>query len=183
VDANTDLVLRSFLEGLRSGSFTVEEGYLRECGCFPIRTIEDLLQGFERNMNDGEGCAVLNGQSVVFALISRAVWETIARAAPPPAGSVLTLFHRLFKTSPAGAAIYAGSLAAVADHVGELAAVDTFIASRGLPWRPTEGTGQDYPEEMRQYLDEARRAFSDSSTVLAALDRYEHEVGDLLGGD
>ena len=83
-DANTRLILRFFLESLRSGEFTVDEEYLRENSCFPIRSIETLLQGFERNMNDGEGRAVLNGRSVGFALIAWAVWETIAGAARPP---------------------------------------------------------------------------------------------------
>jgi hypothetical protein len=174
------LVLRFFLESLQSGVFTVEEDSLRGHGCFPFRTIEDLLQGFERNLNDGQGYAVLNGQSVVFALIASAVWETIAGAAPPPAESTRALFQRLFKASSAASGIYADSLEAVSGHISELAAVDSLLTSRGLSWRPTESTGQDYPEEMRQYLDEARRTFSDSPTILAALARYEQEVGDLL---
>ncbi len=179
-DANTRLVLRFFLEGLRSGVFTVEEEYLAGHRCFPIRTIEDLLQGFERNMNDGPGQAVLYGQSVVFALIARAVWDTIAQAVPPGAEPVSAVFQRLFAASSVGLSIYDGSLTEVSGHIGELAAVDAFLTSRGLPWQPAEATGQDYPEEMRQYLGEARRAFSDSTTILAALRPYEDEVGKLL---
>jgi hypothetical protein len=179
-DANTRLVLRFFLDSMRSGSFTVEEEYLRGHRCFPIRTIDDLLQGFERNMNDGPGQAVLDGQSVEFSLIARAVWDTIAQLAPRSIDSALTAFERLFRSSPVASAIYTGSLDAVSEHVGEFAAVDSFLASRALPWRPTTCAGQDYPEEMRNYLDEAKQAFSDSPTILAALQRYEHEVGDLL---
>src|SRR5262245_36531671 len=52
-DANTRLVLRFFLGGLQSGAFRVEEDSLTADECFPIRTVEDLLHGFERNMNDG----------------------------------------------------------------------------------------------------------------------------------
>jgi hypothetical protein len=178
-DANTRLVLQFFLERLRSGAFVVDEEYLRAHRCFPIRTIENLLEGFERNMNDGAGRAVLNGQQVVFALIARAVWDTVAQAAPPPFESVPNLFERVFAASPVGSGIYAGSLESVAGQIGELAAVDSFLTSRGMPWRPSEATGQDYPEEMRQYLDEARRTFSDSPTILAALRSYEQEVGDL----
>src|SRR5262245_5127252 len=76
-DANSRLVLGYFLNALGAGSFTVDEQYLRLCECFPIRTIEQLLQGFERNMNDGPGHAVLDGQSVEFALIVQAVWDGI----------------------------------------------------------------------------------------------------------
>jgi hypothetical protein len=179
-DANTQSVLRFFQESLRSGAFTVDEEYLRGHGCFPIQTIEDLLQGFERNMNDGEGIAALNGQSVVFALIARPVWDTIAAAAPTPVDPALTSFKRLFKASPVGLEIYAESVGAVSKHISELAAVDSSLTRRGLSWRPSEATGQDYPEEMRQYLDEAREIFSDLPTILSALRRYEQEIGDLL---
>lgn len=60
-DSNTQLVLRFFLASLRSGTFAVDEDDLRGHRCFPIRTIEDLLQGFERNMNESSGAAVLKG--------------------------------------------------------------------------------------------------------------------------
>jgi hypothetical protein len=179
-DANTQSVLRFFQESLRTGAFTVDEEYLRGHGCFPIQTIEDLLQGFERNMNEGEGAAVLNGQSVVFALIALAVWDTIAEAAPAPVEPALTSLKRLFKASPVGLEIYAESVGAVSKHIGELAAVDSLLTGRGLSWRPSEATGQAYTEEMRQYLDEAREIFSDLPTILTALRRYEQEVGDLL---
>jgi len=180
VDANTRLVLRFFLDGLRSGTFRVDEEYLVGHRCFPIRNIEDLLQAFERNMNDGPGHAILQGQPVVFALIARAVWETISRAARPPDEPVSAVFHRTLGASPVGAAIYAGPLGELSVHVGELAAIDAFRRSRGLAWQPSEATGQDYPEEMRRYLIEARQAFADSVTILAALRRYEEEVAELL---
>jgi hypothetical protein len=179
-DDNTRLVLRFFLDRLRTGAFAVHEDYLRAHECFPIRTTEDLLQGFERNMNDGAGHATLNGQSVVFALIARAVWDEIARAARPPSGDSAKVFRRLFKASPVGTEIYAESLDDLSEQIGELAAVDTFLRSRGLSWRPSEATGQDYPEEMREYLAEAERVFADSPTIVAALRRYQREVSDLL---
>ena len=182
-DANTRLVLSFFLQSLQAGVFTVDAESLRSSLCFPIRTIENLLQAFERNMNQGERHAVLNGRSVVFALIAQAVWETITGTASPPTEPIPTLFQRLFGASPVTPEIYGGSLKAVSGHIVELAGVDSFLTSRGLPWRPTEGTGQDYQEEMQQYLDEARRDFSDSPTILAALNRYEHEVRDRLGDE
>jgi hypothetical protein len=179
-DANTRLVLRFFLEALQEGAFRVDQESLAADGCFPIRTIEHLLRGFERNMNDGPGYAALHGQPVVFTLLARAVWDTIAQAAPPPVEPVSAAFRRLFGPSPVGTRIYAGSLGEVSGHLGELAAVDSFLRSQGLPWQATEGGGQDYPEEMQQYLGEARRAFADSPIILAALRHYADEVGELL---
>jgi hypothetical protein len=179
-DANTQLVLRFFLANLRSGAFVLNEEYLRAHGCFPLRTIENLLQGFERNMNDDPEAAVLNGQPVLLSLIARSAWDAIAQTAPPSLESVQSLFERLFTVSPVGSRIYAKSLAAVSGHIVELAAVESFLTGRGLAWRPSEGTGQDYPEQMRQYLEEARQAFADSQTILTALSNYEQEVGELL---
>ena len=40
-----------------------------------------------------------------------------------------------------------------------------------------------YPEEMRQYLAEARQSFADSTTTMVALRRYEEEVAELLEDD
>jgi hypothetical protein len=76
--------------------------------------------------------------------------------------------------------MYAASLEEVSEHIGELAAFDSFLRGRGLPWRPTTAGDQDYPEEMRQYLGEARRAFADSAAITAALRRYADEVEELL---
>lgn len=179
-DANTRLVLRYFLDSLRSGAFRVDEAYLASHRCFPIRTIEDLLQGCERNINDGPGHAVLHDKPVVFALVARAIWETITQAARPLDEPVSAVFQRLFGASPVGAAIYAGSLAEMSGQVGDLAAVDAFLKSRRLAWQPTEGGGQDSPDDMRQYLAESRQAFADSATIVTGLSRYEEEVAELL---
>src|SRR5258708_5960905 len=74
-DANTELILRFFLDKLQTGEFVVEGEYLRAHNCYPIRTIEDLLQGFERNINDSASASVLSGQPIVFALVCRTVWD------------------------------------------------------------------------------------------------------------
>jgi len=179
-DANARLVLKFFLDGLPLGTFTVDEEALAREECFPIRTSEDLLQGFERNINDGPGYAALNGQPVVFALIARAVWDTIAQHASPSDESAPIVFQRLFAVSSVGAQIYAGALGEVCTHVGESAAFDALLKERRLPWKPAEDPGQDYPEEMRQYLGAARQTFADSAIIMEALRRYEVEVGDLL---
>jgi hypothetical protein len=74
-------------------------------------------------------------------------------------------------------------LAEVSDHVREFATVFAFLTSRGVVWKPADDPGQDYAEDMRAYLAEARRGFSDSPMILAALLAYEQEVGDLLQDD
>jgi hypothetical protein len=179
-DVNTALVLAFFLDNLRDGEFVVEQDYLRSYGFYPIQTIEHLLSGFERNINDYERAAVLNGKPVVFALICRAVWDAVARAAPPIRETDTLVFRHLFKDAPVAEGIYGSSLAAVSGHLRELSAVNEFIAGRGIVWRPPEDPSQHYDEEMRQFLDEARRRFSDSAVVLEAVNKYEREVGDLL---
>lgn len=179
-DANTRLVLRFFLDGLRSGAFRVDEHSLVGCQCFSIQSIGDLLQGFERNMNDGPSTAVLHNQSVVFALIARSVWDTITQDTPISNEPAPAMFQRLYGALSVGMKIYAGAIEEVSGHIVEFAAVDAFLRSRELRWQPSEGGGQDYSEEMRQYLDEARRTFSDSATINKALRQYEKEIGDLL---
>ena len=179
-DANTALILKYFLERLRREEFVVDQDYLRTHHCFPIENIEQLLAGFERNINDNDSAAVLNGRPVVFALISRAVWDAIASSSPPPSGPAPTLFQRLFKGVPAAEGIYRGNLAKVAGHLEELSGVYKFLAGRGLTWRPAEDPSQHYPEEMRAYLEAARQAFRDSPVALKGLNDYEAEVADLL---
>src|SRR5262249_53582969 len=147
-DANTRRVLQFFLDGMRSGAVRVDEESLRIDRSFPIRKVEYLLRGGERNMNHWSGYLTLNGQPLVFALIARAVWAKIAGAATLPDESVPAEFQRLFGPSSAGAAIYAGSLDDVAEHVGELAAVDAFLRGRGLRWQPAAAGDQHFGEEV-----------------------------------
>jgi hypothetical protein len=182
-DANTELVLALFQARLAAGDFVIDEESFRIAGNYPIEDVEQLLWGFERNINDYNRTAVLNGQPVVFALICRAAWDTLARAFSPGKGSATAWFRQLFEGVPAAEEIYRGSLKEVSMHLRELVAVGNFLAERGLAWKPADDPGQDYPEEMRQYLAEARQTFSDSPVLLDALKRYEHEVRDLLQDD
>jgi hypothetical protein len=181
-DANTELLLRYFLDKLNQGRFVVDAAYFRSHGCYPITNIEQLLAGFERNINEGN-YAMLDGRPVVFALISRAVWDGIANDGRPARESPTALFQSLFKDVAIAAEIYGGSLASVWVHLQEQAAVSAFLADLGLDWKQADAGGQDYPEEMRQYLQEARLAFSNCAVVLKALNDYEREVSDLLGDE
>jgi hypothetical protein len=182
-DANTKLVLKYFRERLTDGAFVVDADYFRTQGCYPIKNIERLLACFERNINDHSSAAVLKGQRVVFALICWAVWDALARSSPPVPGTASTWFRQLFGDVAVAEEIYHGSLTKVSKHLRELSAVSNFLADRELAWKPADNTGQDYPPEMRQYLAEARRTFSDSAVVREGLKDYEREVSDLLKDD
>jgi hypothetical protein len=179
-DANTALILKYFLDRLRREELVVDADYLRIHKCFPIENLEQLLAAFERNINDNSAAAVLNGRPVVFALISWAVWGAIASSGPPTSGPATTLFQRLFKGVPAAEGVYRGNVAKVAGHLQELAGVHSFMASRGLTWRPAEDPSQHYAGEMRTYLEAAQQAFRDVPAVLQGLKAYEAEVADLL---
>jgi hypothetical protein len=181
-DANTELILEYFLGKLRSGELAVDADYFEGRDGYPVEDVEQLLACFERNINDNPDAAVLGGRPVVFALIARTVWVALARAAGPVRTSGTALFRRLFPDGPA-ADIYRGSLTKVSRHLRELAAVSDFLDGRGLAWRPAESTGQDYADDMRQYLTEAKRIFNDSVVMLEALKNYEHEGRDLLQED
>jgi hypothetical protein len=182
-DADTELVLNYFLARLEDGRFVVDTDYLRGHDCYPIRTIEHLLACFERNINDDRNAAVLDGQRVVFALACRAVWEAIARAGPQKREPSSACFQRLFGSVAVAEEIYRGDLGEVSEPLQEMSAVSQFLTDRGLNWRLADNPEQHYPEEMRQYLAEARQAFSGSAAVLDGLKAYEREVSDLLEDD
>ena len=179
-DDNTELVLAYFLAKLRSGEFAVDEDYFRAAGRYPINALEQLLWGFERNINDNGTAAVLHGRPVVFALICRKVWDAVARCGAP-AGSDTARFGKVFNDVPVADEIYRGSLTKVSRQLRALSAVSDFLAARGIGWKAPDDPSQHYSDEMREYLAEARHTFRDSEVVLAALKAYEREVGDLLG--
>jgi hypothetical protein len=179
-DANTELILRYFLDKLKRGDLVVDQNYLRTHKLYPIENLEQLLAAFERNINDNDAAAVLSGRPVVFALVAGAVWGAVAAAAPPPSAPASTVFQRLFKGVPAADGIYRGHLTQVSGPLRELAGVHKFLAGRGLTWRPAEDPSQHSADEMRAYLEAARQAFRDAPVVLQGLKAYEAEVAELL---
>ena len=177
-DANTRLILKFFLDKLQSGEFVIDEPYWLK-DYYPITDLEHLLWGFERNTNDNHETAVLNGKPVVVALVCRAVWDSLASSGSSRKSDE-ALFAEVFDGAPVAEEIYRGQFAKVSEHLRELAAVNDFLTSRGIAWKPTEGDGQHYDEEMRKYLATARKKFRDSPAVLEGLNDYEREVADLL---
>jgi hypothetical protein len=182
-DAHARLLLRYLRAQYQSGALALDADYLNTLHGEPLKTLEQFLAAFERNVNDYDQTALLDGQSVVFALIARAVWEALARALPPAEDSPAAEFYALFGAASIASAIYPKNLTQIEPNLHELAAVNGYLTQRGLVWKPADEPGQDYPAEMRQYLAEARAAFSGDSIVFAALQEYEREVGDLLNDD
>jgi hypothetical protein len=174
---NTRLLLAYFLDRLRSGEFVIDEATYSYSDHHPIRKMEDLLYGFERNNNDGGRAALLRGQPVVFGLIWTRAWEVAAEVGK--AGPDTDRFQRLFAGVPAAEEIYRGALTKVAQPLRELAAVCDFLESRGIAWRPpSEGGAQHYSEEMRDFLTAARRSFADCPQMLSTLEDYGDEIAD-----
>jgi hypothetical protein len=178
-DANTALVLAFFQARHRAGELTADLG---SANVEDIDGIENLLKVFERNVTMGEDAGLLHGRRILYALVCRVVWDALAKAGPAEKGATSALFERLFADVPIAHEIYRGGLTKVARHLRELAAVNHFLAGRGLAWRAPEpeSAEQHYDEEMRQFLAEARGTFHGAPVVLRALDDYEGEVADLL---
>jgi hypothetical protein len=179
-DANAALVLKYFRERLRAGDLAIHEAYWREWENNKVRDVEQLLSGFERNLNDRDDAAVMNGQPVVFALISQTVWDTLTRSGPQVGGSPTTWFGELFDGVRVAEEIYRRSLTKVSQPLRELAAVARFLADRGLRWKPSPSAGQHYRDDMRRHLSAARRRFRDCEVMLDALLYYDREVEELL---
>jgi hypothetical protein len=183
-DSNTDLVFAYFRARHESGELVVDQAELEDHG---LDDIEALLALIERNVTVSPNSVLLNGRSIFYALICQHVWKAIVRAHRPKKESNADRFARLFKGVPIAEDIYKGRLTRVKRHLQDLAAVSDFLTGRKLTWkRPNpdnEGEGsQHYGEEMRQFLEEAKRAFHDCPPVLQAL-AAESEAGDLLDDD
>jgi hypothetical protein len=179
-DAHSDLVLSFFLGKEKAGTFAIDRDYWSE-DRHPITCVDDLLWGFERNTNDNPKTALLDGQPIVTALICAAVWRAIAADAPERGGGAL--FAGLFGGVAAAEEMYGASVEALSTQIAELSAVSTFMRRRRIDWTPTEAGGQDGAAEMRKYLAEALVRFAGEDAVLAGLQRYEREVGELLVDD
>jgi hypothetical protein len=176
-DDNTRLIFDYFLARLRGGELVVDEA---ELGGGQIKDLERLLELVERCVTMDDDTVVLDGRRVLFALVSRVVWDAIARQARSSRESSTALFQRLFGGVAVAQDIYKGSLTKVSRHLRELAAVQDFLVERGIAWRPPDDPEQHYAEEMAEYLRAAREQFRDCPAVLEGLDAYKEEAGDLL---
>jgi hypothetical protein len=176
-DANTELVFGYFDERLKAGDLVVFEPELKHGGWSGI---EAMLAIVERNVTESPNTFLLAGRSVFFALICRAVWKAVVAAHPPKDEAASELFARLFEGVEVAERIYSGNLTRVRKGLRELAAVNDFLAERGIRWKPPRDAGQHYDDDMRRYLGNARRKFHDCPEVLKGLREYEGEVRELL---
>jgi hypothetical protein len=181
-NANTKLVFGYFRDKHKSGELFVNPVEFEYRG---MSDFEALLMLIERNVTEGPDTVLLNGRNIFYALIHQAIWKAVVRDYAPQGESSNNLFGRLFDGVSIAEAIYKGRLSKVKRQLQELAAVSDFMTSRGLTWqRPNpenEGEGsQHYGSEMRQFLQEAKRAFHDCPTVLQGVAAAESEAGDLL---
>lgn len=181
-DDNTEIILQYFLDQLDANTFVVDAEYLRGHEAYPIETTEQLLRGFERNMNDHSKAAVLHGKPVVYALIAATIWDAIAKAAKPPRRDDRAAIDELFGGVRVANEIYNTFLANdLSSHIRAFAGVSAFLTGRGMPWLPPDDFIQHYSDEMLQLLEQARATFRDSPAVLKGLQAYRREIADLLG--
>jgi hypothetical protein len=182
-DVNADLILWYFQGKRQSRKLIVDPAELKHQG--GMKTIDSLLGLIERNVTESPNTFRLDGQPIYFALICKAVWQSIAKAYKVTAGSSKVLFPRLFSGVSIAEEIYEGHRSEVARQMKELAAVTDFLTEHKLPWkRPNpegEGEGiQHYGPEMRQYLEEARRRWVGCPAVLEGIRKAEREASELL---
>ncbi len=179
-EPNAGLLLKYFQAKLKSGDFKVDEEALRIHDCWPINTLECALWNFERNMSDGRQNH-LHDRRVMFSLICLPIWEAIAKAALTSKKSNTALFDELFSSSSIAQEIYDKKITKVASALREMAAVNKFLKSRRLAWEPSVSDGgQHLPDEMQEYLSDARKKFMRSSAILAGLDAYEETLTECL---
>lgn len=165
-DANTNLVLNYFLDKFQTDEFVINMQYLFYPDYYPILTIENLLNCFECNLNERPEMATLNGQEILFALICRPVWDALDQIEPflrQSFGDVFMqlffaeIFGHLFANIEITEAIYGGKVDTVSSHLCELSSVSNFLTSKGVAWKPSPSSGQAYSDDMREFLEEARR--------------------------
>ncbi|MEU4781825.1 hypothetical protein [Micromonospora sp. NPDC023633] len=183
-DLNTELVFRYFTDRAADGRFALDPAYADDLGN-PPADLEALLNYLERNVSESSEqrpAAALDGRRVFSALVAAPVWAALAmRAAtddPPEA-----LFGRVFEGVPTATGIYGDRICELSRHVRELHAVDSHLRACGRPWAPQpddEIGAQHYGQEMRGFLESARRDFGEDATIRAALDRYAAAVAHLL---
>jgi hypothetical protein len=177
-NANTAAVLKFFIDRLASKDFVVDADYLSGVRAYPIETTEQLLQGFQHNMDDRPQAALLNRRPVLFALISNSVWQSIVAAETL---RILPLDTVLGSNSVA-TQIYAKGTFQVRDLLAELDCISNFLNSRNLPWSIAAGKSQHSAKDMQSFLAGAKETFRDSDMVLAGLRAYEKEVAVALAG-
>jgi hypothetical protein len=188
-DVNAELVWTYATERLADGRLVVGAGESLE----PTGTVDSLLEVVERNglrfLEDDpaafEPAATLDGQVIHHALIYQPVWDGLSARIAQSQGPAEALFERLFGGSAIAREIYHGRLVEVVGLVRQLGAVSDFLAARGLGWAPPGEARQRYPvalgarfdlDDLRDFVEEARRDAGDVEALRAALDQADRAV-------
>lgn len=183
-DLNTELVFRWFTDRVADGRFVLNPAYANDYGN-PPTDLEALLSYLERNVSDSSEerpAAALDGRRVFSALVAAPVWAALAGDAASDE-SPDALFKQVFEGVPTATEMYGDRISELSRHIRELYAVDSHLRARGRSWapQPDDDIGdQHYGQEMRGFLESARRDLGGNPTIRAALDRYAAEVADLL---
>ncbi|MBF6163391.1 hypothetical protein IU486_01210 [Streptomyces gardneri] len=190
-DLDTELVVRYFLDRYRDGRFFAKDQTSTFDGdaLTSDSHIEELLQLIERThlaieYDNIPASTVLDGDMVVFALIAQPVWDAIVDRAPVPDRSPERQAERVFGPASTAAEIYEGRLPELATSLGQLAAVNDSVEAHGLRWAPAPEPSQRYPDgygyqhgdEIKEFLDRAKRDYRDDPVISAGLAAYEQSI-------
>jgi hypothetical protein len=179
-DRNTELILAWCLDRARAGDLTFHPDYKRKLGA-PPRDVAAVLAYLERNFCDSSDewpALALHGRPIVYCMVSKLVWDAVARAVPAGRGTVAAMFSDVFGDSSVAAAIYGPAPHEVADGIRGMYAVSSFLRAHGIAWSPPdlETHGMVYSdEEVAAFVSDARARFAGVPVVLDALDRHVEE--------
>lgn len=147
--------------------------------------VESLLHLVARTTSSLEGwddrCppgTLLDDQPVVLALIAQPVWDAIATQSRAEG-----TMHAFGPGEPIASEIYGEHLDQLAEPLRQFTAVADVIARRPrLRWAPPDEPDQRHPrpsgrqyrlEEVRRFLDDARREYRGEQAILDALDAID----------
>ena len=177
---NTELIMAYCLARARDGEMAFHPDYKRDLGA-PPGDIASVFAYFERNFcdsSDERPALSLHGRPIVYCMISKLVWDAVARAISAGRGTVEVMFAHVFGDSPIAAGIYRPALHEVADGIRDMYAVSSFLRAHGIAWSTPdlEEHGAVYPdEELEAFVSQARIRFAEVPAVLDALDRHAEE--------
>lgn len=178
-NAASELTLAFFVDQTNQ-KLILDEDYLDIWECYPITNIELFLRGVERNVTDYPDAVVWEGKPLTYALISRVVWDAVAGylmfdLKGTPAERLKSVFGKATLTR----SFYQNHLDAIATPLRELEAIQHFLSGREIPWQPVEEPYEHY-KEAREFLREARLAFSDLPMMQPVMNTLERNLASWL---
>lgn len=119
--------------------------------------------------------AVLDGDTLVYALIAQPVWDAIVAAGSGPA-----TLEAAFGDGAIPREIYGAHVTGLEPQLNGFARIADFLGTHELRWVPPAEPNQRYPSDGAQWDEEenaelvarARLDYRDSPAVLAGLDAY-----------